>query len=179
MKRASGYEFHYQNPKLKKDQQNQKKTSLLITIKIILNIQIDLPVCRSEFKITILATFPSQSLNYTEINLYLQEFSNLTIANFTTYTKAEITLQTSLEKFRGSTMCSTFTPNCRYDNSKVELVGSVCCPSEMCSEELCVHKNYFQSLESVIISVFKASTRVRCALISLTNKHSLNFGVIK
>ena len=43
-------------------------------------------------------------------------------------------------------MCSTFTPDSRYDNSIIKLIGNVHCPNEMCSGELCAHKETFQSL---------------------------------
>ena len=55
--------FHYQNPKLRLDLQSQKTISLLIAKTISLNIQINKFVYRSELETTILASFPSKSLN--------------------------------------------------------------------------------------------------------------------
>ena len=49
------------------------------------------------FETTILAYFPSKSLNYTAINLFLQKLSTLTIVKFTISTRTDITLQTSVK----------------------------------------------------------------------------------
>ena len=46
---------------------------------------------------TILVCFPSKSLNYTAISLFLQKLSILTIVNFTISTRTDITLQTSVK----------------------------------------------------------------------------------
>ena len=43
-------------------------------------------------------------------------------------------------------MCSTFTPDCGYDNSTIILTGDVYCPNTKCSGKLCLHKKIFQSL---------------------------------
>ena len=43
-------------------------------------------------------------------------------------------------------MCSAFTPDCRYDNSTIILIGDVYCPNTKCSGRLCLHKKTFQSL---------------------------------
>ena len=43
-------------------------------------------------------------------------------------------------------MCSAFTPDCRYDNSIIILIGDVYCPNTKCLGKLCVHKKTFQSL---------------------------------
>ena len=43
-------------------------------------------------------------------------------------------------------MCSAFTPDCGYNNSKVILIGDVYCPKTKCSGRLCRHKKTFQSL---------------------------------
>ena len=68
---ASVYRFPYRSPKLRLDLQSQKTISLLNTITISLNIQIDKFVYRSVFETTILAYFRSKCLNYTAINLFL------------------------------------------------------------------------------------------------------------
>ena len=120
--------------------------SLLITIAIPLNIQVDKFVYRSNLETTILAYFPSKSLNYTAINLFLKKLSTLTIAKITISTRTDITLQTSVKKLRAITMCSAFTPDCGYDNSTIILIGDVYCPNTKCSGKLCLHKEIFQSL---------------------------------
>ena len=93
---ASVYRFPNRSPKLTLVLQSQKTISLLITITISLNIQIDNFVHRSDLETTILACFPSKSLNYKPISLFLQKLSTLTIAKFTISTRTDITLQTSV-----------------------------------------------------------------------------------
>ena len=72
-----------EDPKLRLDLESQKTISLLINIVISLNIQIDKFVRLSELETTILAYFPSKSLNYTAINLFSQKLSTLAIVKFT------------------------------------------------------------------------------------------------
>ena len=81
------------------------------------------------------------------ITLYLQKLSTLTIAKQTTSTRTDITLQTSVKKLRAITMCSTFTPYCRYDTNINKLIGDVYCPNTMCSRVLYVHRKIFHSCE--------------------------------
>ena len=59
IKLASAYRFLYRSPKLRLDLQSQKTISLLISITISLNTQIDKFVCRSDLETTILEYFPS------------------------------------------------------------------------------------------------------------------------
>ena len=92
IKLANAYRFPHRNPKLRLDLQSQKTISLLITITISLNIQIDKLVYLSDLEITILAYFPSKSLNYTAISLFLQKWSTLTTVKFTISTRTDITL---------------------------------------------------------------------------------------
>ena len=142
---ASAYRFTYRSPKLRLDLQSQKAISLLITIKMSLKIQIDKFVYRSDLETTILGYFPSKALNYTAINLFLQKLSTLTIAKFTSSTKTHNTWQTSVNYLRVNTMCSEFTPDCRYDNSTLILLGDVYCPNTKSSGKLSLHKKTFQS----------------------------------
>ena len=78
IKRASVYKFYYRNTRLRLDLRSQRTIWLLITITISLNIQIDKFIYRSDLETTILASFPSNSLNYTVISSYLQRLSTLT-----------------------------------------------------------------------------------------------------
>ena len=103
-------------------------------------------VYHSDLEATILAYFPSKSLNYTAINLFLQKLSTLTIGKVTISTITDITLQTSVKKLRAITMCSAFTSDCGYDNSTIILLGDVYCPNTKCLGKLCLHKKKFQSL---------------------------------
>ena len=61
------------------------------------SIQIDKFVYHSVLETTILAFYPSKSLNYTAIKFFLQKLSTLTIANFTSSTRTDITLQASVK----------------------------------------------------------------------------------
>ena len=146
IKLANAYRFPCRSPKLRLDLQSQKTISLLITIAISLNIQIDKFVYHSDLQTTILAYFFSKRLSYTVINLFLQKLSTLTIVKFTNSTRTDITLQTSVNKLRVITMCSAFTPDCGCNNSTIILIGDVYCPNTKCSGRLCLHKKTFQSL---------------------------------
>ena len=79
VKLASAYRFPYQSPKLSLDLQSHKTISLLITITISLNIQIDNFVYHSDLETSILASFPSKILNCTAVKLFLRKLSTLTI----------------------------------------------------------------------------------------------------
>ena len=90
--------------------------------------------------------FQSTSLNYTAINFFSQKLSTLTIAKLTTSTRTDITLRTNLKRLGAITMCSTFIPNCGYNNSTIFLIGDVYCPNTKCSGKICLHNKFFQSL---------------------------------
>ena len=112
--------FHFRNPNLRLDLQKQKTVfSLIFTITIWLNIQIEKLVYRSDLETTILVSFLPKILNYTAISLLLEKLSTLIIAKFTTWTKSDFTLQT---KTRAITMCSVFTPDSRFDNSFIKYI---------------------------------------------------------
>ena len=64
-----------------------------------MNIQIDKLVYRSDMKTTYLASFPSKSLNYKIITSYLQNFSSIIIAKFTTSTRTDIKLHASVKNW--------------------------------------------------------------------------------
>ena len=127
-------------PKLKNGIASTKSEDnlLLVTIMISLNIQLDKFGYRSDLETTNLVFFPSKK--------FLQKMSNLTIAKFTISTKTYFTLQTSVKYLKAITMCSSFTPDCGYDNSTVFLIGDVNCPNTKCLGKLCLHKMTFQTL---------------------------------
>ena len=120
---------------------------MLVTIKISLNIQKDKLAYRFRLKATILASFQSENLSLTLINLHLPKRSTLVIAQFTTCTRIGITLQTSVKFLRAITMCSTSTPGCQYDKSNRKCIGIIYRPNKKCSGTQCVHKKTFQPLE--------------------------------
>ena len=61
LKRASVHKFQYRNAKLRFDLQSQNSISLLVTITMPLNIQIDSSVYRSNLETTSLAFLPSKN----------------------------------------------------------------------------------------------------------------------
>ena len=143
---ASAYRYPYRSPKLRLDLQSQTTISLLFTITISLNIQIDKFVYRCDLETKILAYFPSKSLKYTTINLFLQKLSTLANAKVTISTKTDNTLQPSVKYLKTIMMCSAFTPDCGYDNSSNILIADKYRPNTKCSGKLCLHKKTFQSL---------------------------------
>ena len=69
----------------------QKTTTLLIFIKISLNIQIDKFVYRSDLETTNVAFFPSKCLENTVYKINEQKLSTLTVSKFTTSEGVDIT----------------------------------------------------------------------------------------
>ena len=123
IKRANVHKLFYRNPKLSLDIQSRKAISLLITVNISLNGQINNFVYHSDSEKTIVASFPSKRLKYMAIILFLQKLSTLTIAKITTSTEIIITLPKSIKQLRALTMCTEFTPDSRYDNSIIRFAG--------------------------------------------------------
>ena len=100
--------------------------------------------------------FSIKKLNYTAIDLFLQNSLTLTIAKFTISTRTDITLQTSVKYLKAITMCSAFTLDCGYDNSTIIFIGDMYCAKTKCSGKLCLHKKTFQSLGRTNINVRNA-----------------------
>ena len=148
---------------------NQPTLSLLFIVEVSLNIQLDKLVYLSDLG-NIFCVFSIKILNYTVINNYIQNLSTLTNAKFTASTRTNITLQTSVERLRAFTTCSTFTPDCRYDNSNSEHFGNVYCSSTVCSRLLFVHEKLFSNSEEAKVNVFNARQPVRCPIFLLKNK---------
>ena len=80
------------------------------------------------------------------INSFLQKLSTWVTAKSNISTRIDILLLTSVIFLGAITMCSTFTPDCGYDNSTIILIGDVHCPNTNCWCKLCLHKKTFQSL---------------------------------
>ena len=131
---------------------------------ISLNTQTDKFVYGTDLETTILAYFPSKSLNYTAINLFLQKLSTLTIAKFTISTRTDNTLQTSVKQLRAITMRSAFTPDCGNDNSTIIFNEHMYCPNTKCSGKICMHKKAFNLSAEAIINSCNARLCVRCAI---------------
>ena len=79
---------------------------------------------------------------------------NLNLQKFSSSTRTDFTLQTTVKYLREFMMCSTFTPNCWCYNSNIKLIGKVYCPKTMCSGTLCVHKRTFQSIRTIQCGIF-------------------------
>ena len=92
-----------------------------------MNFETDIFVYRPDLETTIFASLPPESLNYSAINLFSHKLCTLTIAKITTSSGTEITLKTSLKQLRALTMCSAFTPDSRYNNSIINLMGKCMC----------------------------------------------------
>ena len=62
-------------------------------------VKIDKFVYRSDLERTLLADFPSKSLNYTPLNLFLQKLSTLAIEKITISAITDITMEASVKKW--------------------------------------------------------------------------------
>ena len=67
-------------------------------------------------------------------------------------------------------MCRALTPNSRYDNSIIELIGNVCCPNTMYSDILCVLNKIFNLSAEATINVLNVPPRVVWAIFPLRSK---------
>ena len=97
-------------------------------------------------KRTRLAFFPSNSLNITVINSFLEKLSTWVTEKSNISKRIDFLLLTSVTFLRAITMCSAFNPDCGYDNSTIILIVDVYCPNTKCLGKLCLHKKTFQSL---------------------------------
>ena len=79
------------------------------------------------------------------INSFLQNFSTWVTAKSNISTRIDFLLFTSVTFLRAITMCSSFNPDCGYDNSNI-LIGDVYCPNTKCLRNLCLHKKTFEPL---------------------------------
>ena len=171
------YRLQYRSPKSRLDLESQIAISLLVTIKISLNIHIDKFAYLSVLETTILGYFPSKNFYYTAINLFLRILSTLTIAKFTNFKRTDITLQASVKCLRAITMCSAFTPDCGYYNSTFNLIGDVYCPNSKCLGKLCLHKETFQISRQKRLSMSAMHVCARCAIFHL-NINQISFFIV-
>ena len=80
------------------------------------------------------------------IKSFLQKLSTWVTAKSNISTRIDFLLLKSVTILRAITMCSAFTPDCRYDISTIILIGDVYCPNTKCLGKLCLHKKTFQFL---------------------------------
>ena len=142
-------------------------------MKLYLSIQLEFFVCRLDFKTTILAFFLAKNLNYTVFILNLQKLSTFTIANITTSTGTNITLQTNLKCLRTYTTCRAFTLDCQYGNSNMNFSVNLYCQDTMAWGKICVHKRLLNLSTEAIINVLNDRPSVRSALFILRNKRNV------
>ena len=133
----------------------KKTISLLITLMISLNIQINRLSYRSRLQTTILASFLSKSLNYMAINWFSQQLLTLTIAKFTVSRRTDLTLQTSVKKLRANTICSAFSLDCHYNKSTIDLIRDVYCPRKSVWVNFAYTKRPFNLSAEAFINVRK------------------------
>ena len=176
-KASKCYKFQYGNPKSRLDLQSQKTISLVVTITISLNIQIDKFVHPSDVETTLLAFFPPKWLIYRASNLFLQKLWTLTIAKFTMSTRNDITLQTSVKQFRPITMCSAFTPDCGCDNSTINLTVDVFCRWIKCSGKP-AQKEFSISRHEVLLTAMRLCV-LGCAIFLLKIKQIPFFRLVR
>ena len=170
MKRAGVYNFHYRNLKLRLDLQSQKTISVLNTITISLNIQVDIFVYPSDLETTLLAYLPSNKLNYVAINLFIQQLSDLTIANFKTSTRTDITLKTSVKSLREITMVLHSTLIVGMTIGLLNFLGTCIVWIQCVRINFACTKRLSNLFKETTINVFNIRPSVKCAIFSLKNK---------
>ena len=124
-KTSKGLEIPLPKPQNESGYTKSKDISSLITIKIPSDIQLGNFFYRSKFKKKQFLLFSVKSLSYTVINSNLGKLSTLTILKFTTSTRTNFTLQADVKQMWANTICSTLTPDCRYDNSVLKIIKPV------------------------------------------------------
>ena len=126
------YRFHYRIPKMKLNLQNQKKLSAHYQkdINEYPNRQINLSFW---FGSNNSCVFSVEKFELHSIQFIVTKASVLTIAKFTISLRTNFALLWILKQLRANTMCSTFTPDCRYGISLTKTVGSFHHPNEMFS----------------------------------------------
>ena len=67
-------------------------------------------------------------------------------------------------------MCSTFTPDCGYDNSTIVLIGDVHCPKKIVEVDFACTKRLLNLLAEAIINALNARLCARCAIFRLKIK---------
>ena len=142
---ASVHRFPYWNPQLRLDLQSQRTISLLFTITISLNIQMDKFVHRSVLEKTILC-FSIKKIELHGNKFIPAEIENLNHREIHHLYKNGFYVASKCENLRAITIYRAFTPDCGYDKSTNILIGDVYCPNTKCSCQLCLHKKTFQSL---------------------------------
>ena len=125
---------------------------------------------RFELETTSLACFRSNCLSYLAKEIFFQKLPTLFIAKFTTSRRIDITLQIRVKQLRASTICSAFTPDSRYDNNIIKLIGNVYCANTVRSGTLCVHRKTFNLSAEKTINGVNPRPSVRCATFPVKNK---------
>ena len=72
-------------------------------------------------------------------------------------------------------MCSTITPDLRYDNIIAKFIGRFTVRKKCVRGNFVCTKNFFNLWEEAAINVLKARPRVRCGISSLKKKHRVSW----
>ena len=115
---------------------------------------------------TNLASFPSKKMNYTAINVFLQNLSTLTIAEFTISTRTDIKLQTSVKKIREQIRCVAHSPLTTVAMTIALLSSLRTCIVQIQSVRvnLACTKGLFNLSAEAVINVRNARLCARCAI---------------
>ena len=141
--------------------------------KLTLYFKIDIVTFSPNFKATIIASFPSTSLNYTVINAFLQMLSALTIVKLTTSTRTNSMLQTSVDFSGPLTWCTTLTRIVGRTKALLMFLGT-CTVRVKCGMLTFAFPRWlFIILAKVTITVLKARPYFKLAVIAWQNKQVL------
>ena len=165
-------QIHLPKSKVEIGSRKSKNNLFAYAIKISFNIQIDKFVYHSDCETTIFVFFPSKSLNYTAVNLFLQTLSTSNIAKFTISTRTDITLKTSVKYLRAITISSAFTPDCGYDNGAINIIGTGIAQIQSVWINFACTKRLFNLLAEAIINVHNVDLCARCAIFLLKIKQT-------
>ena len=170
IRQANVYRCYNKNSSLGLDPPNQKTTSLLTTIKLSLNIQVNKVLQLCVLKTTNLGIFSSTILSYSLISSSLQKSSTKTIAEYTTSTRTDMTLRTYVKDLIVLMTCSNLERDYRQEHSIFKFLEMCYFSNKMCSLSFCALKKSFNFLAKATISLLKARIRVRWAIIPGMNK---------
>ena len=101
---------------------------------------------------------------------FLQKLSTWVTAKSNISTRIEFLLLTSVTILRAITMCSAFTPDCRYYNSTFFSLGTCIVQIQSVRVNFACTKRLFNLLAEAIINVINARFCARCAIFVLKIK---------
>ena len=111
--------------------------------------------------------YPSNSLNITVINSFLQKLSTWVTAKSNISTRIDFLLLASVTFFRAIKMCST---DCGYDNSTIMPLQTCIVQIQRVWVNFACTQRLFNLLAEAIINVRNVDLCARCAIFFLKNK---------